>query len=91
MLYIGKIFNWIELSRNQYLRDLYKASLSAIVLTFINLAALAIDMLLAVGSAITLYYLIPKLIILVFLIFIACYYLRSRLGLVYSYYGLATG
>ena len=71
VLYIGKMFSWIKLSRNQYLRDLYKAS--AIVLTLINLAALMSDISLLLTFPIITYnpyyYLLSKLI-LVFLIFI---------------------
>ena len=41
VLYLGKVFTWIEQAQHKHLKDLYKAS--AIVLTFINVATFVSD------------------------------------------------
>ena len=78
VLYLGKMFIWIEQPQHKYLKDLYKAS--AIVLTFINLATFGSDILLHIlfGSYFTYQVLIVKLflVILIFIldIIVSCFY-----------------
>ena len=92
VLYLGKVFVWIEQPQHKHLKDLYKAS--AIVLTFINMAAFVSDIFLYTSLKINydFYILTSYLIIKSFLVAIICisdlvvscfYMCRSK----YSYQG----
>ena len=48
VLYLGKVFRWIEQPQHKKLKDLYKAS--AIVLSFINLGTLMYDIILLTAN-----------------------------------------
>lgn len=76
VLYLGKIFSWIEQSQHNHLKDLYKAS--AIVLALINVVSFGSDILLHILFGGYFIYLTIKLllvtVIFVLVIVVSCFY-----------------
>ena len=76
VLYLGKIFSWIEQSQHNHLKDLYNAS--AIVLALINVVSFGSDILLHILFGGYFVYLAIKLLlvtlIFVLVIIVSCFY-----------------